>query len=314
MKENDVEFIATQFGITKEIVQSSVTDGTLSQRIKDAIASNGGELFKGKIIYKSEEDFNDFKKNYATEIETKYFSDLVEKAKKGDIPQDLYKPVKGSAYQQLERELSKKYDVSEFKDVFDLVDKLKAKPAASGNEELLKQIKDLQTVNERLQHEKDDAVAEVEKKYKALAIDDKKSSYLNAVPFDFTDVKQEELAARKQKTQTMLKSVFDSLYTMDVGADGGYIVKDKSGEVLKNAATLKPIPAEDVLISLAKDYNMKLLSSDPGGQGGSSSGQSSGTYKTVEEFEADMAAKGIKTTDPKYTELYRKSGLSKHLK
>ena len=39
MKENDVEAISTQFGITKEIVEASEKDGTLGTRIQDALKS-----------------------------------------------------------------------------------------------------------------------------------------------------------------------------------------------------------------------------------------------------------------------------------
>ena len=267
-------------------------------------------IYNGKIVYKSEDDFNDFKKNYAAEVENKYFSDLVELAKKGDLPQDLYKPVKGSAYQQLERELSKKYGVPEYRDVFDLVDKLKQKPPASGNEDLLNQIKQLQDINETLQKEKDNAVTEVEKKYKQRMIDEKKTAYLSQVPFDFTDVKEDELDNRREKTQNILLSVFNSMYNLDMDESGSFIVRDKEGKVIQNTATLKPIPATDVFLNLAKDYNIKLKSPDTGGQGGRSSGkQTQGLYATVEEFEEAMQKAGIKTSDPKYIEEYRKSGL-----
>ena len=60
--------------------------------------------------------------------------------------------------------------------------------------------------------------------------------------------------------------------------------------------------------SLAKEYNW-LKVPDTGGQGGKSSGHSTGRYKDEAEFRADMKSRGIATTDPEFYKLYSESGL-----
>src|SRR5574343_1484639 len=114
MKENDVAYISKQFNLEKEIVEASVNDGTLGQRIEDSL--------KNKIIY-SKDEFEKFKNNLSAEAQTKYHNELVEKANKGEIPNDLHKPIKGAALQQLERDLSKEYEVTDYANIRDLISK-----------------------------------------------------------------------------------------------------------------------------------------------------------------------------------------------
>jgi len=303
MKENDVAAISEQFGIDKEIVQASIDDGTLGQRIKDAM--------KNDVRY-TKDDFESFKTNYKAEVTNSYFADLVEKAKQGDIPQDLYKPVKGAALQQLEREVAKKYNVESYSDVQDLIDKaVKSSANTKGGDEVMaRQLEELKQANVTLQQERDNAISEVEQKYRRMAIDKDQKALLNSVPFDFTDVDPKNLDAARNNAQRLLKGVFDQEYSLDYTDEGQLVVK-KGDEIIKNEATRAPLPASDVFIKLAKDYNLKLKSPDNGGQGGKSSAGSSGRkYESVQEFEADMEAKGISRTDKEYIKEYRASGLS----
>src|SRR6056297_2080113 len=121
MKEQDVAFIAKAFNLDTEIVKSSVEDGTLSKRLEDAMSN--------QVVY-SGEDFEKFKNNYAEEVKDKYFGELVDLAKKGEVPHDLHSPIKGAVTEQLERQLSKKYNVDSYSDVFELVDSIN-KPASN---------------------------------------------------------------------------------------------------------------------------------------------------------------------------------------
>jgi hypothetical protein len=298
MKDNDVASIVEQFGLTKEIVEASEKDGTLGTRIKDSLS--------GKVIY-DKAGFEVFKKNHAAEVTNTYFSDLVEKAKKGDLPTDLYTPIKGAAYQQLERDFSKEFDVAEFKDVHDLVKQAVKKSTANGKPqtELEKQVNDLKAANLLLKSEKENAVLTVQNEYKGKFLNSEMSGVLEQIPFDFTDVKADELAGKKQKTQTLLKSVFSSEYKLDTDAQNRTVVL-KGTDVLKNSATLEPLPLKDVLINLAKEYNLKLTSPDNGGQGGKSSGQSTGSkFATDKEFYDYCTANKIDVTSPEAMQLLR---------
>jgi len=300
MKQEDVAYISEQFGIEKEIVEASVNDGTLSARMKDAMAK--------KVIYSADE-FEKFKTNLTAEAQTKYFNDLVEKAKKGDIPTELYKPVKGSSLQQKEREYSKKYEITEFQDLDDLIDKVILKSSANGkpNTELEKQINELKSVNLKLAQEKEEALKTVEEKYRNQIIEREKLDAINKIPFDFSGVKSDDADKVRSKTHTILKSVFDAEYKMDYDDKGRLIVKDREGNVKKNSATLDPIPVNDVMIELAKEYNLKLTSPDTGGQGGQSSHQSSTLFATPEDFYRWCDTQSISPHSKEALEMWRKS-------
>jgi hypothetical protein len=301
MKENDVAAISEQFGLEKEIVEASISDGTLGQRIKDSL--------KNKVIYAPEE-FDKFKSNHAAEVTNSYYADLVEKAKKGDLPQELYAPIKGSAYQQLERELSKKYGVENYKDINDLVDKLKSSANKNTDETLISELNELKSINAQLAKDKDDAVKTVEEKYRTAALQKEQSELLSRVPFDFSGVKADELDTTKQKTQTLLKSVFDANYSLSYNDAGKVIViKKEDGQTLKNAATLEPISAAEVMVNLAKEYNLKLTSPDSGGQGGQSSARNNAAFTDAESFYKYCEANKINPHSPEGIALWRNSGL-----
>lgn len=301
MKDNDVAFFVEQYGLSKEIVEASIEDGTLSQRIKDAQ--------KNQVFYKNNDEFEAFKTKHAADVTNRYFTDLVTKAKQGDVPQELYAPIKGAALQQFERETAKKFGVDSYNDANDLIDKI-IKSSANGNtdEKLAQQIEELKNRNVELAREKDEAVNTAKSEFNNRLIERDMNELLNTVPFDFSDVKSEEKESRIKKQQTLLRSVFSQEYKLDFDDQQRLVVK-KGDEVVKNQNTYDPVNPKDVFVNLAKEYGMKLTSPDTGGQGGQSSGQSKGQYKSVEDFQEQMKSKGIKTTDPKYYEEWNNSGL-----
>jgi len=295
MKEQDVAFIAKAFNLDTEIVKSSVEDGTLSKRLEDAMSN--------KVVY-SGEDFEKFKNNYAEEVKDKYFGELVDLAKKGEVPHDLHSPIKGAVTEQLERQLSKKYNVDSYSDVFELVDSIN-KPASNGNnDEFLKQIEELKTANKTLLEEKENAVKDANDKMRSELITRDRDQILSSIPFDFSDAKADELEATQTRAKKILQNVFDADYDLDYD-NGKLVVKDKStGELVKDQATREPLPASKVFTDVAKYANMKLKSPDNGGQGGKSSGKTS-SYESLEDFESTMKSQGIRRDDPKYYEEYK---------
>jgi hypothetical protein len=302
MIETDVTAISQLFGLQKDIVEASEKDGTLSVRITDALKKN----------YVSTDTFNTFKGNHKTEVETNYFNDLVEKAKKQDIPQDLYKPVKGAVLQQLEREYAKKFDVKDFQNFDDLIEKATSKTSANGKTlpEYETKIKDLQDANLKLKKEAEDAVKNVETKFKTQSIERDLNDFVNKVPHDFSSFKPEEMQNATLRIKNILKSVFaGDGYKLDYNEKGIPIVMDKEGKVLKNSATLEPLNPVDVMTNLAKDYGQLIKSSDRGGQGGQSSQQGSTMFQNLDAFLNYCESKGIQPTSKEGAELLKASGL-----
>lgn len=301
MNENDVTQISELFGVPKEIVEGSVKDGTLGVRLKDAISKK----------YVDNTTLETFKKNYANEVKEAYFNELVNGAKKGDIPQELYKPIKGSSLQQKEREFAKKYDVSEYTDLDDLVEKAIKKTTANGKNlpEYETKIEELKNANKKLLQEKEEAVKTVESKYRNQFIEREKIDIVNKVPHDFSGFKADEAEGVKVKTRNMLKAVFDGDgYKLDYDEKGRFIVM-KDGNIIKNQATLEPVDPLDVMIDLAKSYGQKLISPDKGGQGGQSSQKSGSEFSDYESFIRWCNAKNIQPTSQEAITAWAKSGL-----
>lgn len=301
MKENDVTDIAQLFGLQKDIVEGSVTDGTLSVRIKDALAK--------KKMY-SPEEFETFKRNYAEEVKNSYYSQIVDDAKKNNIPTELHKIIKGASLQQKERELSQKYGITEFSNFDDLIDKAISKTTANGTKpEYETMINDLKEANKKLLSDKENAVQDVEKKYRTQFIERDKKDLINRVPLDFSDKKADEVEKVREKTHTILKSVFDSEYRLDYDDKGRLVVMDKEGKVKKNQATLEPVDASSVMIELAKEYNLKLISPDRGGQGGQSSHSSGHSFSNYDEFLSWCKSQNIAATSAEGIKAWKTSGL-----
>ena len=98
MKENDVEFIGTLLKLEPDAVKSAVEEGTLGEKIK-ALNLMGGDQVEA------------LKENLAKDVKATYFSELVEKAKKGELDQELYKPIHGAVLEKAEKDLAKTYNV-----------------------------------------------------------------------------------------------------------------------------------------------------------------------------------------------------------
>jgi molybdopterin converting factor small subunit len=304
MKEQDVAYISEQFGIEKEIVEASVNDGTLGVRLQDSLSA--------KKIY-SNEDFSKLLTNHEVEVKNNYFTELIEKAKKGDIPNELHKPIKGATLQQLERDLSKKYNINEFNDLTDLVERAVKTKSANGSTpiEIESQISELKQANLRLVEEKENAVKTVESQYKQRFIDKEKVSALDVIPLDFSDIKTDDIDKARAKTKTLIKSVFDAEYQLDYDEQNRLVVKDREGKTLKNDATRDPLPVDDVMTRLAIEYGFKIKSPEKGGQGGKSSNNESGVFANMDAYAEWCAQKGIAQTSKEALEMYRKSGLNK---
>lgn len=301
MKDTDVAYFSEQLGLTKEIVEASIEDGTLSQRIKDST--------KDQVVYKTQAEFDTFKTNHKTQIETAYFSDLVAKAIKGDIPRDLHTPIKGAALQQFEREMAKKHGVETYTDANDLIDQIvKTSANGKGDPLLLTQLQELKTANSKLVTEKEEAVQTTEKKYRTIALEKDKAELLGSVPFDFSNTKPDELESSKLKIRTLLKSVFDAEHTLAYN-DNNKLIVMKGDQVLKDPATLEPLPAKEVFTSLAKEYNLKLKSPDNGGQGGSSSSNTDLPFSNGETFAKYCKDNNILQTSAAGIKLWADSGL-----
>lgn len=300
MNEKDVAYFGTLLNLEAKDVEAAAQDGTLGDKITAL-----GLMAKDQV--------ETLKTNYAKEVKSSHLNELIDKAKKGELDPDLYKPIKGAAYEMLEKELAKEYGVEDFNGVNDLVSKAinknkTGKPDDKAVQELNDKIKLLQEANLNLVKEKDEAVNSARNDYESRIINRDKSDYINKIPFDFSDVEDSELDKISASRKKILNDVFDARYNLRFEGDN-IAVFGKDGEMLKNTATYEPVPVNDVLKGIALELGIKLKSPESGGQGGRSSGQNGSKFGSIEEFNQYCEKNGIGLTDPKAIKLFSESGL-----
>lgn len=307
MANEDVTLISGLFNIEPEIVEASIKDGALGARIVDSLTKKNLFDAKSKKIL----DIESFKQNFKAEITNSYFNELVENSKKGDVPTELYKNIKGAALQQKEKEYAKKFDIAEYSNLDDLVDKVASKTTANGKPipEYEKKIHDLQEINLKLVKEKDEALSTVETKYKSLALDREKQDAFRQIPINLAKFKDTEVEEAKKRIQKVVLSVFENDYALDFDEKQRPVVKDKAGVVQKNSATLEPLSVSEVMTNVAKYSGIDLRSPDTGGQGGQSSRSSEAIFTNYEEFKSWCKSKNIDEYSKEALAAWKKAGI-----
>lgn len=297
MKEQDVTFFGTLLNIEPEAVKTAIEDGSLGEKVTALEMMN-------------KTDVETLKGNLKTQVRAEHLTELEESAKKGELPQELYKPINGAVLEKLEKKLSKEYDVAEYNGIDDLVAKAisnTAKPDDTKLQEQLEKIRKLQEANTTLSEEKETAVKKANDEKNDWILNKEKSDFINQVPFDFSDVDQKELESVTAERREILKNVFDSQYNLAFKDEKVTVFKD--GNPLLTDTTFEPVPISDVLQKTAAKLGLKLKSPETGGQGGQSSGSNGSQFKDIEEFEAYCRTKNIVSTSTAGIALLKKSGL-----
>lgn len=294
MKENDVEFIGTLLNLEPDAVNSAIEEGTIGEKMKALNLMRGDQV-------------ETLKENLTKDVKTNYFSELVEKAKKGELDQDLYKPIHGAVLEMTEKDLAKTYEV-ERGPLKDMIAKISNNGQSNDTEQLSQKVRDLQEVNERLVLEKTEAVNDAKNEYKGKILMRDKAEQLKSLPLDFSDVDEAELDKVKTSRKQILNDVFDARFKLDF-SDDKLVVKDGKGEIVKNPTTLEPLPASDVMGSLARELGLKLKSPESGGQGGSSSGSNaSNRFNNKDAYFKYCEEKGIQPTSKEGVQLWKDRG------
>jgi hypothetical protein len=290
MEKKDVATLSELLGISEDVVEASVKDGTLDSRIKD---------FKGKNKIYSLKDFETFQINLKKGAETDQLNNLLAQAKEGKLDGELYKYIKAATLEMKEKELSEEFEIKDYRNLDDLVKKIvKSKSGAKSNEEvkdLEKKVEDLQEANVKLKKERDTSITSEREKYKGVLAKNILQKAVDELPYDLSGVDGESQMKVLDKTKNLVTALFSQAYKLNVGDDfQGVNVSDKEGNVLKDDATLNPKTLAEVVHSLAKENLIKLKSPEQGGRGGGSSQGQTGLFlKTKEDFENFCKSKGV---------------------
>ncbi len=291
MKDNDVAFIGTLLGLETDAVNSAIEDGTVGDKIT-ALNLMGSDQVET------------LKTNLTKDVKETYFGELVEQAKTGELPPDLYKPIHGAVFEKTEKELAKTYEVDKGT-LMEMIAKISTNGRSNDNKQLLDKITGLQEANENLVKEKDDGIAAVKTEYKGKSLSRDKADQLRSVPFDFSDVEDAKLEATKQSSHKLLNDVFDARFSLDF-SDDKLVVKGKDDKILKDPVTLEPLPVLNVMKDLASELRFKLISPETGGQGGKSSGgNGNAAFTSKADFDKHCEEKKINPTSVEGLKLWK---------
>ena len=299
MEKNDVEFFGSLLNAKPEEVEQYASEGKLGEKIKSLNLMNSGEV-------------ETLKANLTKQVKEDHINELAEEAKGGNIDKTLYGIIKGSVIEKTERNLAKEHGIDSYDGLNDLVSKAISKNKGHTDDtkiqELTTKITSLQEINQNLVTEKDTAVGEAKKEYETKILTRDKKDMINRIPFDFSDVDQDDLDKITGQRKQIVESVFDARYNL-IFKDDKVVAQDKEGNVVINPATLEPVPVLDVMQKIPVELGIKIKSPESGGQGGSSSG-GSGTaqFKSIEEFGAYCEQHKILPTSKEGVELWSKRG------
>lgn len=247
--------------------------------------------FKDSFVIKPKEEYNSFITNYRKDVESEFLGNLKEKAKKKELDQELYSFFKGNVAEELERKVSKVFDVSDYDNLDDLLNKIKSKKL--DETKLKTEFEELQKINQKLVEEKTVIKKEAETNFNKQLISIDRKLALDSLQLNYP----KDIASKRKM---LLESQVDSLYNFE--RDGNRtIVTDKNGNIQKNPNTLEPLTINDVLVHVANEFDFEIKSPESGGQGGSSSQQSINSSMTFDEY---REGKNVKAFTAEADKLY----------
>jgi len=304
MKKEDVASLSELLGIKEDVIEASVTDGTLNSRIKD---------FRDKNKIYTLKDFETFQTNLKKQTGDEQLSNLLAKAKEGKLDGDLYKYIKAATLEMKEKELSKEYEIDEYRNFDDLVKKIVKSKSGAKTEEVVKdlerKVEELQGANLKLRKERDESITSEREKYKGVLGKNILLKAVDELPYDLSGVNGDDQPKVLDKTKNLVMALFGQSYRLNIGDDfRGINVSDKEGNILKDDATLNPKTLNEVVFSLAKENLIKLKSPEKGGRGGGSSQGQTGLFiKTVEDFNNLCHSKNINPMSMEGVKLWREA-------
>jgi len=299
--DKTVAALSGLLGLDPEVVKVSIEEDTLDSRITD---------FKEKNRIQKKDDFEKYEGNLKRETIEAHDRELLGKAKSGELDGDLYKAIKGATLQMKEKDVAKKFGITDYNNFDDLLDKATKSQSGGTDDEKVKafesKVEDLKQANLKLEKERNEAVSAVEQKYKNRFLDTELKAAIKNLPFDFDGADDKEKAAKS--VTEMVESVFKGRYDLSTNDDySAVMVSDKNGEIVKSEATREPVPTSEVLSRLTKEFNIKMKSPETGGQGGQSSHSSTNnSYTTQEELDAAIDRGDIKPFSKEAIEASRK--------
>lgn len=273
-------------------VMLTIFKGVDEKQLIEAIDKEDGDdsvlkAFTEKHEVFSTDELDKIKKNAREEAVNAHFNKTDFDIDK-DIPSPIAAKLLGRKLEGKQAALAKKYEVSDAKDIDDLIEKLVTKSKeGKGNpdQELIKQIDLLkQTVIDA-----ETKVKEVENKYVTDEINRHFNDSLAQLSLDYPEEalpKQMELLQHSYLSQRKLDKKGKTIVVLD---SKGERINDKLGD---------PLPISNDLTEFAKSYGFKFKEKEQGGRGdGSSQGAGASINYKGKNFNDVLAARNSSLPD-----------------
>lgn len=276
MSELIVTHIAELFGLPADEVKGKLEkEETTKEFFENLKTSN--------VIYKKDE-FDTLLKNKETEY-------LDRHAKAENINPAIYKRVSGTVKEMTEKNIAKRFGISDYLGLDDLLEKAEAKlKVAPNTDEKDSKIDELKQLVKQVEKEKFDGISAKEKEVDGFIISSVMQSAISDLPIDFEG---EQLKIQRDITATM----FEKKYILQ-RKDKKIIATDRAtGEVVKDRVG-DPVEVSKLLVDFAPTVT-KIKTVPAGGRGDGSSANNTNTdlakVTNEEEFIAMLKAKNIKS-------------------
>ena len=248
----------------EKIVVLAALLGLTAENVDAAYKAEKPEAFVGLINnYKSTlPNIDALKKNIIADRDR----ELVGLAKTANLPPELYGVIKGAVFEMEEKKIAKAHNVTDYKDMDDLISKIATKDSNGDVTELTKKLtakekefEALKAVNLELDSKFKNLDSDYAKKYSQ-----KELSEMKAKVFDSIEARLKGTVEEKKNRRELLESAFNNRYTIKV-EDGKNVVYE--GDKPVRNVNLEPLPLNDITESFVTKYGFEFVPDDEGGRG-----------------------------------------------
>ena len=292
----------------KEVI-SLVKDltGLDEQLIKNSLANKDDgqtvlkNVFKEKFKVLDKTTFDTREANVKADAIKEFSEGLIDKAKKQELPRDLYNAIANNVISKQNKKLVEdlKLSVDDYTSN-DAIKKAVIKKYAN-NDTLKEDFEHVQSELEKAKALLNEKETTFQKELTKTKTDNVYSQALNSFNIDAND--DEELTKRR----FMADSIFKNNYNLDL-VEGKIVVKNKRGDVLKHEDTRAPFTVDEIFNSEIVKYVPVKQQREPGKDGVVVNTDTT-VITTMEEFDKFAQAKGMKPESNEYV-----LELSKYLK
>ena len=278
MEDFQVDFLVNLLKKDKTVIEGATTKEAFDKLINEFNDSQ-----KTLKIF-SPDEYDKLIANTKTEA----LNELTDEAK---IPTAVYNKIRANSLEVKEKQIAKKFDISDWKGLDDLIDKISQK--TSGTDEKDKIIADLKATIKADDEKHLQELTEAKNQNETYIINDKLAQAISTLSIEATD------ESGVKEAQEIIKSVFGSKYKLGL-TNGMLMVSDMNGKILVDKVG-DPRPLKDVLNENIPSF-IKLKSPDAG-RGDESSKQQDGIVRTYDDFLKLSAKKGFKPNSPEQAKL-----------